>query len=136
MFVQPAMTPLAHAANADEPAGATLRWMAHWEMPHLPVVDHAGRCVGVLSLDDHETRFGGIPRTLDEQSVGDLMERPPGVSPRTRLMQALRVLRRTRARALPVVDRSGRPLGILDASQVRRRRETKPALHALATYSG
>lgn len=134
MIVQPAMTPLAHAAKVDEPAGATLRWMAHWEMPHLPVVDPTGAVVGVLSLDDHESRFGGIPRHLDDQTVGDLMERPPGVSPRTRLMQALRLLRVSRARALPVVDTAGRPLGVLEAALVRSQ-TAAPALTPLASHS-
>lgn len=136
MTVQPAMTPVAHAVSTHEPAGQTLRWMAHWDLPHLPVVNAEGIAVGVLSLADHEGRFGGIPRELDEKSVDELMERPPTVGPRTRLMGALRLLRNSRVHALPVVDARGRPIGVLDATSLRTRRPEAPALTAIATHQG
>lgn len=133
MNVQPAMTPIAHAAQTTDSAGKTLRWMAHWELAHLPVVDAEGKAVGILSLADHEGRFGGIPRHLDDQDVEKLMERPPTVSPRTRLMKALRLLRTARARALPVVDAQGRPLGLLENAQPPA--TPAPALTAIATHA-
>ncbi|MGK0358835.1 MAG: CBS domain-containing protein [Bradymonadia bacterium] len=136
MTVQPAMTPVAHAARTHEPAGQTLRWMAHWELPHLPVVNADGIAVGVLSLADHEGRFGGIPRELDVKSVDELMERPPTVGPRTGLMRALRLLRNNRVHALSVVDSNGRPVGVLEAANLRTRRTDAPALTAIATHQG
>lgn len=136
MTVQPAMTPVPHAVSTHEPAGQTLRWMAHWDLQHLPVVDAHGIAVGVLSLADHEGRFGGIPRALDEKSVDELMERPPTVGPRTHLMWALRLLRNSRVHALPVVDGDGRPVGVLEAANLRSRRPDAPALTAIATHQG
>ena len=136
MTVQPAMTPVAHAVSAHDPAGQTLRWMAHWDLPHLPVVDASGVAVGVLSLADHEGRFGGIPRELDEKSVDELMERPPTVGPRTHLIWALRLLRNSRVHALAVVDTGGRPLGVLEAANLRARRDEAPALTPIATHQG
>jgi CBS-domain-containing membrane protein len=133
MNVQPAMTRTAHAVKASDSAGATLRWMAHWELAHLPVVDANGKAVGILSLADHEGRFGGISRHLDDKTVENLMERPPTVSPRTRLMKALRVLRNARARALPVVDAQGRPLGLLESAAPVA--ADPPALTAIATHT-
>jgi CBS domain-containing protein len=129
--------------NAPDTVHDALEAMLENKVSALPVVDHHGRCVGMLSAHDfvdvtydldegfhameHESElwWGLLVRNLSQnvgqQSVTDLMtEDVVSVGPETPLAQAAGEMLRARVHRLPVVDAEGRVLGIISMSDVLR----------------
>lgn len=78
------------------------------------VVDGEGRLVGIFT-DGDLRRLLRSDRDLASVTVGEVMTRDPKtVGPEQLVAEALRVLQQHRIDELPVVDESGRPLGMLD----------------------
>lgn len=129
--------------NARDTVHDALEVMIENKVSALPVVDHQGHCVGMLSTHDfvdvtyeldegltaleHESElwWGSFVRNLSQnvgqQSVMDLMtEDVVSVRPDTPLVEAASVMLRERVHRLPVVDHEGRLLGIVSMSDVLR----------------
>ena len=99
---------------------------------HLPVVDERRRLVGVLSVDDLRAALSvGVevraPLSSPERSaagewrVGELMSYAPvTVGPDALLAAAAEAMSTRRIGCLPVVDRSGRLVGILSETDLLR----------------
>lgn len=108
---------------------------------HLPVVDGAGRLVGMLSERDLRTRLGVDLRQYGEatmealsQPVSDAMSPDPiSIGPRTPLAEALEIFADEKVGALAVVDESERLRGILSyvdlLAYLRERGGGPPARH-------
>jgi len=88
---------------------------------HLPVVDGAGRLVGMLSERDLRTRLGIDLRQYAEATLEALSEPvsaamspdPISIGPKTPLAEALEIFADEKVGALAVVDESERLRGIL-----------------------
>ena len=95
----------------------------------LPVVDDAGRVVGVVSEADLAAGPGPLASVLrfrdHEKAAGvtaaQLMTSPPvTVGPDTPLAEAARLMRDRRVKRLPVINASGHLIGILSRADVLR----------------
>ncbi|MGW2491952.1 CBS domain-containing protein [Streptomyces sp. NPDC001606] len=111
-----------------------VRTMSEWQVGALPVLDDAGRVVGVVSeadlLPKEEYRENGLDRygrvqhlaealKADAVTAGELMTAPAvAVSPGTTLAQAARIMARTRVKHLPVIGRDGTLKGIVSRSDL------------------
>ncbi|MFC9926139.1 CBS domain-containing protein [Streptomyces sp. NPDC127190] len=111
-----------------------VRTMSEWQVSALPVLDDAGRVVGVVSeadlLPKEEYREIGLDRygrvqhlvevlKADAVTAGELMSAPAvAVSADTTLAQAARIMARTRVKRLPVIGRDGTLKGIVSRSDL------------------
>jgi len=122
--------------DAEAPALAALDAMIDHGIRHLPVLNQAGRVVGIVSLDDLRAALPldvNLQRppspternTLRETTVGEVMTHAPEVvSADAALDEAAQRMADRRIGALPVVDGAGRLEGILSETDV---------LHAIST---
>jgi CBS domain-containing protein len=129
--------------NAQDTVHIALEKMLENKVSALPVVDHRGHCVGILSSRDfvdmtqeldqdfheapHESEvwWTGFMRNLSEnigdQSVMDLMtEEVVSVAADDLLVQAARIMLAQRVHRLPVIDGQQRLLGIISTTDVLR----------------
>ncbi|NLF74023.1 MAG: CBS domain-containing protein [Candidatus Anammoximicrobium sp.] len=129
--------------NSQDTVHDALELMLENRVFSLPVVDHRGHCVGMLSSRDfvnmthdldedlhdaaHESEvwWGAFIRKLSEnigeQSVMDLMtEEVISVSADDLLVHAARIMLSARVHRLPVLDGEKRLLGIVSATDVLR----------------
>jgi CBS domain-containing protein len=105
-----------------------------------PVVDEEGRCVGILSAtdflkrecevagswlagDDFEARQDPEQMLRVERRETDYVRdymttAPQTVLPSTRLMKAAEIMRGVHVHRLPVLDESGRPIGVVSSMDV------------------
>lgn len=125
------------------PEEMSLRAAAHLLSQHhisgAPVVDRTGRCVGVLSATDfvqwaekkehdrpiHETQpcykawqVGEFDGTPTEQAAAYMTRDPVTVEPTTPLSTLARLMLDAHIHRLVVVDREGRPIGIVSATDI------------------
>ena len=119
MRVQDVMTSPAHSCTPDVNLAAAALAMKDYDCGALPVLDNAGRPIGILTDRDvcmavaHKNRFpAAIP--VREVMSGDPFTCGPG----TDLGYALNVMADRHVRRLPVVDGNGRLVGILSLSDV------------------
>ena len=105
--------------SAHETTRAAAQLMERESIRCLVLVEQ-GRPVGILTDRDIALRILG--RKLDPSvvSVGELAGRPSLVSAQASLGEALRVMRLARERAVLVVDRAGKLVGLLSADDVLR----------------
>ena len=129
--------------NAQDTVHVALERMLENKVSALPVVDHRGHCVGILSSRDfvdmtqeldqdfheapHESEvwWTGFMRNLSEnigdQSVMDLMtEEVVSVAADDLLVQAARIMLAQHVHRLPVIDGQQRLLGIISTTDVLR----------------
>ncbi|MET9010175.1 CBS domain-containing protein [Streptomyces olivaceoviridis] len=111
-----------------------VRAMREWRVSALPVLDDAGRVVGVVSEADllrkQEYGGGGLDwygrardltgfRKADAATAGELMTAPAvTVPPDAGLAQAARIMARGEVKRLPVVDHAGMLKGIVSRSDL------------------
>ena len=89
---------------------------------HLVVIDADGACVGVLA---DRTILADLPVTqehLGSRRVSDVLSRVPAVTifPEQSPITAARLMTEQMVEALPVIDNSGRLIGIVTESDVLR----------------
>lgn len=79
------------------------------------ILDHAGTLAGIFTDSDLARLFERRNDAAIDGPIGDVMTaRPTTVAAGTRLRDAVEVLETRRLSELPVVDASGRPVGLLD----------------------
>ncbi|MBL1109010.1 CBS domain-containing protein [Streptomyces sp. 5-8] len=110
--------------------------MREWRVSALPVLDDAGRVVGVVSESDlllkeeyrdgdtgghAQDRHSAEARKANAVTAAELMTAPAvTVAADATLAQAARLMARHRVKRLPVVDREGLPQGIVSRSDLLR----------------
>ena len=127
-----AMTAEVVVLQADTPADVAVRRLEHTQVSGAPVVDH-GRVVGVVTLRDllaPVLAAGPVQTTgpflrqehrLARVQVRELMTGEP-VTARvdSPLVEAVLAMDETGVNRVPVVDRGGRPVGILTRDDLLR----------------
>jgi CBS domain-containing protein len=102
------LTTVTPTNNTDEAAGA----MKRGGVRHLPVVDHDGRLVGVLSQADLSNR-------AQHQTVSDVMTpKPVTMAPETPASESVAAMLQHGIHSLPVVDARGALVGIITSTDV------------------
>ena len=83
------------------------------------LVDDAGKLAGIFTDSDLARLFESKNDAAFDRPVCDVMTRDPlTVPPTARLQDAVDLLRGKKISELPVVDESGRPIGLLDITDV------------------
>lgn len=131
-----AMTPSPDCASPGEPLSRAASRMIERGIRHLPVVDEAGRVIGMLSDRDVRTLLGDPVAALrrrrapigEDLTVGSAMTPDPArVAGDAPLSDALAILVDRRVGALPVVNGAGALVGILSYLDVLRALGPEPA---------
>lgn len=141
MRVQDVMTSPAHSCTPDASLAAAALAMQEYGCGALPVLDNAGRPVGILTDRDVCMAVARKNRFPAAISVGEVMTLNPFTcGPRTDLSYALSVMADGHIRRLPVVDSDGRLVGILSFTDVlssaqEARTVDTPLLRKLAAAS-
>lgn len=134
MFVQDLMTRRPAVVTPGTAVKEALVVLDRHRVTSLPVVDDAGRVLGVVSEADlirdsvaQDRRSSILPTTEANDrpgTVADVMSRlAVTVQPHTDLADAVELMTSTSVKSLPVVDEHGRIVGIVSRSDV---------VHALA----
>jgi CBS domain-containing protein len=119
MRVQDVMTSPAHSCTPDANLATAALAMKDYDCGALPVLDNAGRPVGILTDRDICLAVARKNRFPAAIPVREVMTREPFTcGPGTDLVYALNVMADRRVRRLPVVDGNGRLVGILSLSDV------------------
>lgn len=115
------MTREVHAVGVDETVDRAARIMWEHDCGSVPVVDAGGHVVGMITDRDACMAAYTSGRALDAIHVADVMSRHVYVCHPDELVEAAeRTLWARQVRRLPVVDDSGRLLGILSLADVAR----------------
>ncbi|MER6073374.1 CBS domain-containing protein [Streptomyces sp. NPDC001817] len=133
-LVNDVMTHQVVALRAGAAFKDIVKVMREWQVSALPVLDDAGRVVGVVSecdlLAKEEYQDGGIgrygqvrypagARKADAVTAAGLMTAPAvTVAPEATLAHAARLMARTGVKRLPVVGRDGTLRGIVSRSDL------------------
>jgi CBS domain-containing protein len=105
----------------DAPLEEAERLILDRRVSGLPVIDHGGALVGVVSQTDFMYLANPDVRSLVHHKasgirVGEVMSLPPlTVQLTTSLMEAARLMRAEQVHRVVVVDDEQRPLGVLSA---------------------
>ncbi|MEB3828194.1 CBS domain-containing protein [Phormidium sp. CCY1219] len=131
--------------NPDTPLEEAIKILAERRISGLPVVDSAGKLVGILSEGDLMWRESGVTpppyiMVLDSviylenparyqrelhkalgQTVGEVMsDRPQSIKPEKSLQDAAKLMHDKGVHRLPVVDDTGKVTGVLTRGDVIR----------------
>jgi acetoin utilization protein AcuB len=133
--VRDVMTPAPLTIDPDAPLGTATAVMRERRFRHLPVVDEAGRLVGMVTDRDlgvldsapgeyltgaDRGRLRALASRLDDVRVRDVMTWDAvTISPAAPVAQAAAVMASARVGCLPVVD-GGQLVGIVTASDALR----------------
>ena len=127
------------AIEPDRAALEALDLMIDRGIRHLPVLDRRGRVCGVVSIDDLRAAFpfavslvrppsAAERRTGLDLAVGDVMTHGPVTArPQTPLAEAASLLVRFHIGCLPVVDESGKLVGIFSETDALQALVKAPA---------
>ena len=129
MRVRDRMTRSATTIQSDALVGSAVALMRSRHVRHLPVVDHGGRLVGIVTDRDLrqvvfdpavQARLGRVTEGLRSLTVQDVMTWGAlSVTPDTSVRDAARLMHANKIGALPVVD-NDRVVGILTETDVLR----------------
>jgi CBS domain-containing protein len=131
--------------RSETPLNEAIKILAERRISGLPVVDDAGKLVGIISETDLMWQETGVtppayimfldsviylqnPATYERdlhkalgQTVGEVMSRDPiTISPEKTLTQAARVMHDKNVHRLPVLDDEGQVIGILTRGDIVR----------------
>jgi CBS-domain-containing membrane protein len=123
--------------RAEQSMAEAAEVLLRHEVSGAPVVDAAGRCVGILSATDFVRRESQLARREEQRSsppggVPVALREPPEaqqvrsymtsavqtVSPRQFLVEAARMMCAEHVHRLPVLDEQGHPVGILTSLDI------------------
>lgn len=132
-------------ATPDTPLTEVIKTLAEKRISGLPVVDQAGKLVGVISETDLMWQESGVTppayimlldsviylenpaqyeRDLHKalgQTVGEVMSRDPiTIAPTKTLSEAARLMHERKIHRLPVLDAEGRVVGLLTRGDIIR----------------
>ena len=122
MFVAEYMTSDPVVVSTHEPVDRLAMTMRRLGIHQAPVVDEAGRLVGIVSDRDVRSAigYGDRNRELSLKAEDVMTTDVVTVSPGTELIQAVDILRRRRFGALPVVE-GDKVVGIISKHDLLRR---------------
>lgn len=119
MKVQDLMTSPAHSCTPDTSLATAARIMGDYGCGALPVLDNAGRPVGILTDRDVCMAVARMNRFPAGISVHEVMTSNPWTCvPGSELGEVLNLMANRRVRRLPVVNAEGRLVGIISVSDV------------------
>jgi arabinose-5-phosphate isomerase len=98
----------------DRPVREALNVMTRTRLGAASVVDRAGRLVGYFTDGDFRRLAPKEPLILEQPVQAVMTRRPHVVQSDTRIGEAAELLHRYKCDNLPVVDKHGRPIGLLD----------------------
>src|SRR5499433_839933 len=114
MIVEPVTLP------PDAPVAAALELMARYHISGVPITDHDGRLVGILTNRDLRFRDEGLEQPVSALMTDrDLVTAPVG----TTLEEARSILHHHKIEKLPVVDADGRLMGLITVKDIRKQIE-------------
>jgi CBS domain-containing protein len=144
------MTPNPIAVKPQTPLPEAIQIIAEEEISGLPVIDDAGKLVGVISETDLMWQETGVdtppyimildsviylqnPARYEKeihkalgQTVGEVMtDRPVSIAPDSSIRTAAHLMHDKKIRRLPVVDQSGQLIGILTQGDIIRMMATE-----------
>jgi CBS domain-containing protein len=97
------------------------RMMVDCDCGEIPVTDDAGRPIGVITDRDITCRAVAQGRNPLELTAGDCMTSPPLiVTPEASLSECCDILEENQVRRVPVVDETGRCIGIVSQADIAR----------------
>jgi len=113
--MHPAVNRSVITIDEGETALAAARLMKECEAGSLMVVDAAGKLTGLLTGRDLVLKVMAENKTPTTVRVRDVMSRGPTTAPAEDLdiRELAKILGRARVRRLPIVDRDGRPVGMI-----------------------
>jgi len=120
-YVRDIMTTGVVTVRPDTPGRTIAGMFGEHRVSGFPVIDGAGRVVGVVTETDLVALVAGRRRrgAAGDATAGDLMSRPAvTVGPNDPVKTAARLMHKRRLQRLPVVDRDGRLAGIVSRSDV------------------
>jgi len=101
------------AVQADQPCRATLEIFLSSSMAALPVVDDAGKLEGIITKTDLM-----LPSNVGKR-VGDVLTRTvQSVLDGATLGKVIQMLQSRRLRAIPVVDKNGKLVGVIGRKEI------------------
>ncbi|MEU6576788.1 CBS domain-containing protein [Streptomyces sp. NPDC046805] len=110
------MTPTAVSVRTGTPSEEIAPLLVEYGITAVPVVDDQGRPVGVVSEADLLHRR---PSAGPGSSAGDLMTSPAVVAqPEWNAVRAARTMERHKIKRLPVIDGTGRLIGVISRSDL------------------
>lgn len=113
------MTPSVITVNDSEPVEEAVEKFRQQRISGAPVVDDAGRCVGILSLFDLVFRQEQTGTDDDSRTVRDCMTEPVvAVTLETPLVEVARKMCAEHWHRMPVVDQSSRLQGMLTTMDI------------------
>ena len=84
----------------------------------LIVVDSEGRVEGIITERDLVFALAESKKTSELQVWMFMTENPLTVAPHTPMIEALNIMRNSNIRHLPVVDKDGKPVGMLSIKDI------------------
>ncbi len=121
MFIREAMAKEVWTCHADEPLAAAARIMWDHDVGAVPVVDPAGKLVGIITDRDICMAAYITGKALDAEPVSAHMSRQVfTTTPADRAEAAEELMRSKQIRRLPVVDALGAIVGMVTLSDLAR----------------
>jgi len=120
------MTPQVVVISPKDTLARARNLMLHHDIGRLLVVDEELKPIGILTETDiamkvWEESSGRVARTIDEILVEEVMSSPVvTIGPRTYLKNAAKIMVRRKISGLPVVDSSGKLLGIITKTDLTK----------------
>ena len=123
MQVKDIMTPNPACCETGDSLETAVKLMIDYDCGEIPVVDDRSTCmpVGVVTDRDIVCRTVGKGLNPLEMTVADCMSTPLiSVSPDTSLDECYQMMEENQIRRLPVVDTSGKCVGIVSLADIAR----------------
>ncbi len=132
------MTQRVTCLSADDTIQQAIERMSEERLAALPVVDYSDLCLGILSRSDLADLFVGMNQALDSISESEIsfsVDYPDGFGTQVRefmnpevvsitadrsLLEAARMMAQNHIHHLPVIEESGKLVGIISTLDIAR----------------